>query len=147
MFRLSITTFGSPNCNNGQAVTQEFNFSWGEIVGNAGTVVIDGPSTGYVGSSSYYYANGTFLTNPKNSFLWVFNLSQGSYVFGNISSGGGNNTSIGIQWTGASCGPGAFGVTNSQYYPCYYLSIGGRSANSCSGSQSWGNTQVAVYNY
>ena len=145
MFRLSITTSGFPNCNNGQQVTKDFDFTWGEIVGNAGTVLIDGPSTGYVGGSSYYYASGTFLTNPKNSFLWVFNLYQGSYVFGNISSGGGNSTSVGINWTGASCGPGAFG--NTGYNGCYYLSIGGRSANSCSGSQSWGSTQVAVYNY
>lgn len=144
-FRLTVRTWGTPNCNNGQTVTKYFDFTWNDIVGDAGTVLIDGPTDVYVGNTSTYFVSGTFLTNPKNTFTWNFNLYQGSFTFGNITSGGGNNTSVGINWTGASCGAGAFGNPNSYY--CYLLSIGGYSANSCSGSQGWGSTQVAVRNY
>ena len=143
-FLLTVTIEGFPSCNN-QRVSKEFRFTWGDIVGDAGTVLIDGPETVYVGNSTTYFANGTFLINPKNTFSWIYNLYQGSYVFGNTTSGGGNSTSATINWTGASCGPGAFG--NTGYNGCYNLSIGGRSANSCSGDQSWHSTSVAVYNY
>lgn len=144
-FRLTVRTWGTPNCNNGATVTKFFDFTWADVVGSAGTVLIDGPTDVYVGNTSTYFANGTFLTNPKNTFTWNFNLYQGSFTFGNITSGGGNNTSVNIYWTGASCGPGAFGNPNS--YGCYTLGIGGYSANSCSGSQGWGSTSVAVRNY
>lgn len=146
-FRLTVSIGGSPACNNGAPVSLPIDFTWGDIVGDAGTVLIDGPETVYVGNSSTYFASGSFLANPKNTFSWIYNLYQGSYVFGNTTSGGGNSTSTTINWTGASCGPGAFGNYNNEYNPCYYLSIGGRSANSCSGGQSWHSAQVAVYNY
>lgn len=144
-FQLAVTTFGPPNCNGGQSVTKTFKFNWADIVGDAGTVLIDGQTDVYVGNTTTYFASGSFLTNPKNTFTWLFNLYQGSYTFGQQTSGGGNNTSVSIHWTGASCGAGAFGNPNSYY--CYRLSIGGSSANSCSGSQGWGSTQVAVRNY
>jgi hypothetical protein len=146
-FRITITTFGFPNCNNGQTQTKSFDFTWGEIVGSPGTVIIDGSSNVYVGNNTTYFLNGSVLVNPKNTFTWLFNLHQGSFTFGNIASGGGNNSSVSINWTGASCGPGAFGQTNSNYYGCYQLGIGGFSANSCSGSQQWGSKSVSVFNY
>ena len=107
--------------------------------------MIDGPTDTYVGSNPEYYASGSYLLNPKNTFTWQFNLYQGSFSFGNQISGGVNNHSVGINWTGASCGPGAFGNPNSYY--CYRISIGGNVVNSCSGNQNWGSTQVAVRNY
>jgi Fe-S cluster assembly iron-binding protein IscA len=146
-FRLTITTSGTPNCNNGASVTKEYDFTWGEIVGNPGTVIIDGQSDVYVSNTSTYFLNGTCLTNPKNTFTWIFNLFQGSFTFGNIVSGGGSNSSVTINWTGASCGPGAFGQPNSSFNGCWYLGIGGKSTNSCSGSQQWGSKQVAVRKY
>jgi hypothetical protein len=147
-FRLTITTSGAPNCNNGATVTKEYDFTWGEIVGSPGTVLISGDNNPYVGNTSTYFLNGSALTNPKNTFNWLFNLYQGSFTFGNIVSGGGTNSSVSINWTGASCGPGAFGQPSSSgFNGCYYLNIGGYSSNSCSGSQSWGSTSVAVRKY
>ena len=138
-FRLAVTSNGLPNCGGGP-VTKIFNFTWADVVGSAGTVIIDGPTSTYVGSTPTYYANGSFLTNPKNTFNWQLSLSQGSYVFGNVTSGGGNNTSVSIHWTQITCGEGSF---TGPYY-CYQVGIGGYAANSCSGNQSYGYTQVAI---
>jgi hypothetical protein len=35
-------------------MTKSFPFTWGDVVGNAGTVIIDGPTDTYVGGSGYY---------------------------------------------------------------------------------------------
>jgi hypothetical protein len=143
--RLTITAFSS--CI-GQNATKFFDFTWGDIVGNPGTVIIDGPTNVYVSNNTTYFLNGTTLLNRKNTFNWIFNLFQGSFTFGNINSGGGTNSSVSINWTGASCGPGAFGQpVNSGFNSCWQIGIGGKSTNSCSGRQQWGSTSVAVRKY
>ena len=151
-FIMKVTVDGGSNCSGGN-VTKEFPFSWGDIAGNPGTVLIEGPTSPYVGMSASYYVNGSCLINPKNKFTWQYALSQGSFTFGNYVSGGGSNIpvtntsqlSLNVNWTGISCGNGAFGQYGCNYCPCYTLSIGGFSHNDCSSNQSWGFASVKVY--
>jgi hypothetical protein len=140
---LVVRTFSFPNCNN-QSFAKEYDFTWAEIVGNVGTVVITGPEEASKGSSSSYFLNGTCILNPKNTFNWAVSLSQGQFVFGNVASGGGSSNSISINWTGNTCGEGAFGATGCTYCPCQTVSIGCFSMNSCSSNQAFGYTSVKV---
>jgi hypothetical protein len=159
-FRLTVTVGYSPNMCNEQPTTKNFDFTWREVVGDPGTIVIDGGNnTGYgeadatVGTSPTYFASGSFLTNPKNTFTWQPSLSIGSFTFGQVTSGGGSNIpvsssngifAITINWTGINCGPGAFGMTSGYYFPCQRSSVSGFSSNSCSNIQKWGTLSVAV---
>ncbi len=118
-------------------------FKLSELLGDPGSVFISGNTDPWVGSTQWYYASGSYLLNPFNTFQWSFNLYQGSFVFGNLVSGGGTNSEAVINWTGISCGQGAFG-SNNPYSPCYRLSIGGYSSNPCSGRQGWGSAQVGI---
>jgi hypothetical protein len=125
--RLTITAFSS--CI-GQNATKFFDFTWGDIVGNPGTVIISGSSDVLLREPCTYTLNGTCLLNRKNSTQW-FIPSQAT-----LTSGGGSATTANVTWNARTCPP-------SGYCP-FRPSIWVRSTNSCSNAQQTGSLNVGV---